>query len=322
MSVYTTVEDQECRAWLANFSSGNLVSMKPIASGIENTNYFVSTDQGEFVLTLYERIPEDDLPFYLNLMVFLEGHHLPVPAPQKTHHGKYYLSLKGKPAALITRVFGAPQSSPTEEQCAAIGRALAKMHRVTGHFTHTLDNPRGAKWRQTAADAVMPFLNAAQKNLLISELNEQYHHPLDHLPRGAIHADLFRDNVLFTHPNKPDIAGIIDFGFAATDAFLYDLAITVNDWCLADANVGSLDRAKLHAMLSAYQSERAPTEEEKKQWSYALRCAALRFWLSRLYDFYLPREGSLVHAHDPTHFERILNQRRNVPEQWFIETVR
>lgn len=315
MSVYTPVSEADLSAWLSGYALGKLRHLAPIAAGIENTNYFVTVDDGDFVLTLYERLPVKDLPFYLDLMAHLGQKKLPVPQPQKNRDGSFFTMLNGKPATLIEKAAGAPQIRPTAEHCAAIGRTLASMHLAVGDFTQTLDNPRGAIWRQKAAHAVRPFLDASQQTLLDRELAAQQ--PFARaLPTGAVHADLFRDNVLFVDPQKTRIGGIIDFGFAATDAFLYDLAITVNDWCLADNQTGAFDDEKLFALLAAYQQIRVVSTEEKSLWPQMLRCSALRFWLSRLHDLYLPRNGTLVHAHDPAHFERILRRRVGDPIFW------
>lgn len=311
MSVYTHVNENDLSAWLADYDVGGLREMTPIAAGIENTNYFVTTDGGRFVLTLFERIPERDLPFYLELMFFLGGASLPVPMPQRNHRDRIFSPLNGKPAALIERVAGEPQLAPSPAQCAAVGRTLAQMHLAVVAFPMRLDNARGAAWRDMAMHAVMPFLNNDQQALLADEVTFQRDQEMRTaaLPRGAIHADLFRDNVLFVNENSADIAGIIDFGFAATDTLLLDLAIVANDWCI-DLATGVFDDARLDALMSAYQSERPLGDDEKSHWQTLLRRAALRFWLSRLYDYYLPREGHLVHAHDPAHFERVLLERR------------
>lgn len=316
MSVYTTVSAEELSAWLADYGFASLQKLEPIAAGIENTNYFVTADDTEWVLTLYERLPAEDLPFYLDLMTHLARAKLPVPQPKMNRCGDFFSRLKGKPATLIARVHGAPQMRPTLAHCVVIGQTLAQMHLAAKSFPRTLENPRGGAWREEAARAVRGYLNAAQQSLLDEEMQAQQSVSWQTLPGGAIHADLFRDNVLFADPEKTEIGGIIDFGFAATDSFLYDLAITVNDWCIGNPETGALDEEKQKGLLTAYQRIRQVNEDEKKCWGMALRCAALRFWLSRLHDYYLPRDGAIVHAHDPTHFERILRQRKDNLQIW------
>jgi homoserine kinase type II len=306
MSVYTTVSPDELDAWLARYTLGALVEMTPIAAGIENTNYFVTTERGRFVLTLYERLPADELPFYLNLMAHLARAGVEVPAPAADRTGALFSHLNGRPAGLVTRIDGAPVESPTASACAAVGDALARLHIASQHYRARLTNRRGPAWWRQAARAVRPYLTAEQNELLTEEVRYQTGFGKGKLPRGAIHGDLFCDNVLF---DGARVAGIIDFGFAATDFFAYDLAIAVNDWCVDDEAGGALDEQRTQAMVEAYDAARPLTPDERTQWAALLRAAALRFWLSRLYDLYLPRPGELTHAHDPLPFERILRAR-------------
>src|SRR5512132_3931961 len=279
MSVYTTVSPDELDAWLARYTLGALVEMAPIAAGIENTNYFVTTERGRFVLTLYERLPSDELPFYLNLMAHLArcGVEVPAPAPDRT--GALFSVLNGRPAGLVARIEGEPVTTPTDASCAAVGDALARMHVAAQRYRARLTNRRGPAWWRQAARAVRPFVTAEQNDLLQSEVRFQTGFGKVKLPRGAIHGDLFCDNVLFADGR---VAGIIDFGFAATDFFAYDLAIAVNDWCIADAATGALDAARTKAMTRAYHAVRPLTDDERIQWTALLRAAALRFWVSRL----------------------------------------
>lgn len=311
MSVYTPVTPAELDAWLTRYAVGGLRELAPIASGIENTNYFVTTDRGRYVLTLYERLPAAELPFYLNLMAHLARSGVPVPAPVADRTGALFSLLNGKPASLVERVEGVPIEAPEAAHCAEVGAALARLHLASQAYRARLTNRRGPAWWRQAARAVRPFLDPAQTELLDAEIKFQTGFGRGKLPRGAIHGDLFCDNVLFA---GPQVAGIIDFGFAATDFFAYDLAITVNDWCVNDA--GELDAALVTAMLAAYDALRPLAPDECDAWPSLLRAAALRFWLSRLYDLHLPRPGELVHAHDPAHFERILRLRVARPERW------
>ena len=301
MSVYTKVSFEELAAWLSRYALSPLVELAPIASGIENTNYFVGTEDERLVLTLYERLPAEDLPFYLNLMAHLAQHGVPAPAPVPDRSGTYFSVLNNKPASLVTRLDGIPELAPGAKHCAQIGRVLARLHVATSTFRGRHANPRGATWRTQAARAVKRFLDPQQVELLNTELEVQRKIARRRLPHSAIHGDLFRDNALFADGT---LAGIIDFGFAATDALAYDLAITVNDWCI-DEECG-LDRERTSALIHAYQAERPLTDDERDAWPFLLRLAALRFWLSRLYDMHLPRPGELTHAHDPEHFERVL----------------
>ena len=304
MSVYTTVSAGDLDAWLVRYPLGELVDLEPIRAGIENTNYFVTTGRGRYVLTLYERLPADELPFYLNLMAHLAKAGVEVPAPAPDRSGALFSMLCGKPASLVDRVDGAPRLAPHEHDCTEIGAALARLHLASRSYGARLANRRGPAWWRRAARAVRPFLDARQARLLDGELAYQAGLGRVTLPRAAIHGDLFRDNVLFADGK---VAGIIDFGFAATDAFAYDLAIAVNDWCSRPD--GDLDRSLAHAFVEGYRRHRELTPAERAQWPALLRAAALRFWLSRLHDLHLPRPGELVHAHDPAGFERILVHR-------------
>jgi len=304
MSVYTPVTASDLDAWLTRYAAGGLVELAPIASGIENTNYFVTTDRGRYVLTLYERLPAAELPFYLNLMAHLARSGVEVPAPLPDRTGALFSLLNGKPASLVARVDGAPELAPTADHCARTGAALARLHVASQTYRARLANHHGPAWWRNAARAVRPFLDEGQAALLDAEIKFQAGFGRGKLPKGAIHGDLFCDNVLFADGR---VAGIIDFGFAATDFFAYDLAITVNDWCVDDG--GALDEARVTAMVVAYDAVRPLTADERDAWPALLRAAALRFWLSRLYDLHLPRPGELVHAHDPEQFERILRDR-------------
>jgi homoserine kinase type II len=304
LSVFTPVSEAELARWLGRYSIGRLASLEPIQAGIENTNYFVTTSQGRYVLTLFERLPAHELPFYLDLMSHLARHGIPAPAPIADLADRTLGELNGKPAALVTRLPGRWRETPGEAECRTLGALLARMHLAGRSYPAYLDNPRGPKWWRFAAEAVTPFLDSGQRQLLESELDFQSGQRFPDLPRGPVHADLFRDNALFEDER---ISGVIDFYFAGVDCLLYDLAVCVNDWCVRDD--GALDVPRARALLDAYRAVRGFEDQERKAWPAMLRAAALRFWLSRLYDLHLPRPGMLVHAHDPEHFRRILELR-------------
>ena len=301
MAVFTSVSEAELRAWLGDYSLGQLLELQAIASGVENTNYFVTTSNGRFVLTLFERLAADELPFYLNLMAHLARHGIPCPSPVANRRNQFLGTLNGKPACIVSRLSGKSTATPDSAQCAAIGAMLGQMHIAGQSFSQIMPNPRGAAWRAATAPQVRHFLDAEQAALLDSEIPLHAQQNWAALPQGAIHADLFRDNVLL---EENRVGGLIDFYFACSDALLYDVAITVNDWCMnAD---GTLDMARAQTFLRAYHAVRPLLDSERDAWPLMLRVAALRFWLSRLFDLHLPRDGELVNAHDPRHFERIL----------------
>ncbi len=311
MSVFTRVTDAELVAWLPRFNVGQLVSLTPISEGIENTNYFLSTSGGNFVLTLYERIPVEDLPFYLNFAAHLAAAEVAVPSPIADRSGALFSMLNGKPAALTERVSGRPNMQPDASHCAAVGAELAKLHRASERFRGRMTNKRGPGWMLSTYRRVRTVVDAARAELINSELTFQRAQRETRVPTGAIHGDLFCDNVLF---DNHQLSGIIDFGFAATDAFVYDLAITVNDWCI-DAE-GELDAPRRDAMIAAYSSVRPLNEAEQQLWPAMLRLGALRFWLSRLDDFHFPRAAELNTPKDPSHFERILRARIDRAQYW------
>lgn len=301
MSVFTPVTPEQLAAWLKRYSIGTLVGLEGIAAGIENTNYFVTTTRGRFVLTLFEKLTARELPFYLNLMAHLARHGIPCPQPIANLANDYLGELNGKPAGIVTCVRGAMIERVNAAHCAQIGALLAQMHLAGMSYGAQMPNPRGPKWWRAALPHVLPFLDADDAALFREEVRFQWQHRGEVLPRGVIHADMFRDNVLW---DGSRIGGIIDFYFSCTDALLYDVAITVNDWCItAD---GALEPESTAALLGAYQKVRAFNAAERGAWPVMLRAGALRFWVSRLYDFHLPRPGLLTHAKDPNHFRRIL----------------
>lgn len=317
MSVYTPVTQGQLAAWLKGYSVGAPLALEPIAAGIENSNYFVTTTGGRYVLTLFERLPAAELPFYLELMAHLARHGIPCPAPVADLSDRYLSVLNGKPAALVTRLEGASLEGPGAAECAELGAVLARLHLAGRSFCGYLENPRGPQWRRRAAAEVRAYLDGERRHLLDEELAFQSRQRFPELPRGPVHADLFRDNALFLDGR---ISGVIDFYFAGVDCLLYDLAVSANDWCLVEpARDRRLDEPKLRALLGAYHALRPLGEAERAAWPAMLRAAALRFWLSRLHDWHLPRPGQMVRVHDPEHFRDILALRAGAAAPPWIE---
>ena len=304
MSVFTTVTPDEASIWLGQYAIGTLFELNGISSGIENTNYFLTTTHGRYVLTLFEKLTHDELPYFLNLMDHLARHGVPCPQPVATIADSLLTSLNGKPASIVSCLSGRSLEIAGMDHCAQVGETLADIHLAGKTFSSQRTNPRGAAWWKVTAQQVTPFLGAEAAQLLNDEVRFQALHRLQDLPRGVVHADLFRDNVLF---DGERLGGVIDFYFACHDVWLYDIAIAVNDWCVSEE--GGLDEARMLALLSAYHAVRPFTPIERGAWPVMLRAAALRFWVSRMYDLYFPRAGELTHAKDPQHFERILRQR-------------
>ncbi len=313
MAVFTEVSTDEAQALLAQLGLGALRALRGIEGGIENTNYFVTSDSGEHVLTLFERLGFAQLPFYLHLMKHLAQRGIPVPDPFADSKGEILHRVHGKPAALVNRLAGRSELAPTAVHCAAVGEMLARLHLAGRDFDRSQPNLRGLPWWNETAPVVMPFLAPHQAQLLQSELAYQNHVAADSayaaLPRGTVHADLFRDNVMFDQAgDTPVLTGFFDFYFAGIDTFLFDLAVCLNDWCI-DLDRGSADAARSTALLAAYEGVRRLTGAERQLLPAMQRAGALRFWISRLWDFHLPREASMLKAHDPGHFERVLRER-------------
>ena len=315
MAVFTEVRADDAQALLSRLKLGNLHSLTGIKAGIENSNFFVDCDAGRFVLTVFERLTHAQLPFYLGLMQHLARKGLPVPAPQSDADGETLFTLVGKPAALVTRLKGSHQLAPDVFHCEQLGHTLARLHLAVADFPLQQPNLRGLAWWQATAPAVLPHLDEPTAALLRDELafQQQLARAAAALPRGAIHADLFRDNAMFEGlSGREQLCGVFDFYFAGVDSFLFDLAVCLNDWCI-DLASGALDEARAQALVTAYERERPLSGAEHRLLPALLRAAALRFWLSRLHDWHRPREASLLKPHDPTHFERVLRQRRQNP---------
>lgn len=324
MAVFTPIKLEDIAQWIdQDFNIGQAVEMRGIHGGIENSNFFLDTTKDgkkqEYVLTIFERLTAQQLPFYLELMRHLANKGIPVPKPIENKQGEILFALKGKPAAIVTKLPGLSRLQPEANHCALVGEMLAKMHSAGKDFSKYQENLRSLNWWQKTIPSLLPYFNTSQKELITHELKTQEEFfssgTYDGLPQGASHCDLFRDNVLFdpkgSDASQDQLGGFFDFYFAGTDKWLFDIAVTANDWCLAD-NKQDLDPARLDAFMKAYQSVRPLTKEEQASWSLMLRAAALRFWVSRLWDFYLPRDAQMLTTHDPTHFERILLSRRSL----------
>ena len=319
MAVFTEVSAEQAQALLDHLKLGQLSSLRGIGAGIENTNYFVDCASGHYVLTLFERLTAKQLPFYLRLMQHLAQRGVPVPEPHADATGEILFEVAGKPAALVDRLHGGHQLAPDAFHCAQVGATLARMHQAGRDFPLRQPNLRGLPWWREVVPQLLPFLDAGQAELLQSELAYQEQLAASaryaDLPSGPIHADLFRDNVMFEPGEgvgRERLTGFFDFYFAGVDTWLFDLAVCLNDWCI-DLSDGRLVEERAAAFVAAYEGERPLSSGEHRLLPALLRAAALRFWVSRLYDVHLPREASLLKAHDPRHFERVLRERIAMP---------
>ena len=326
MAVYTDVSPDDLARWLARRHPelGEITSFTPIAQGIENTNYFVDTDTGRFVLTLLERTAPEAIDFPIALMKHLATHGIRCPEPQVGVDGSLWAPLNGKPATLATRLPGRQLDQPGPGHCAALGRLLARMHEAAvSYLGRVPPNPRGLAWWPRAEAEVKADLAPATARMLEDEVATQQAFAASPagqaLPRSAVHADLFRDNALFDAAGEP---GIIDFYFACEESWLFDLAVAVNDWCLptpaaaaapasGPATGPALDPTRFAALLDGYRAVRPLLAVEIDAFPMMLRAASLRFWLSRLHDLAQPRSASLLAAKDPGPLERQLRRLRD-----------
>ncbi|MCX8231174.1 MAG: homoserine kinase, partial [Alphaproteobacteria bacterium] len=284
MAVYTEISDDELTAFVAAYDIGHPVSLKGIAEGVENSNYLLQTDRDNYILTIYEkRVSARDLPFFLGLMDHLAGRGFPCPTPIHGRDGDALRQVAGKPAAIVSFLEGISVRRPTTEHCALLGTALAAMHLTGADFsTHRANALSVADWRplhdrtKADADSVEPGL-AANIARELDDIERTW--PRD-LPSGVIHADLFPDNVFFLQDR---LSGFIDFYFACNDYYAYDIAVCLNAWCFETD--GSFNITKAKALLTAYRKKRPITPEELAALPILARGAALRFLLTRLYDW-------------------------------------
>jgi len=290
MAVYTPVSKGELNAFLSEYDLGCLVDYAEIGDGIENSNFFVTLNDRQWVLTLFENLHEHQLPFFLELMSWLEERGFSVPAPHPLKDKCLYHKLNGKPAILVPRFSGRSLDNPRPIHCKQVGHFVAAMHQALESCPQTRKTPRGLVWMRDIETRLSQVLSISALSVselrLVTQSIDHYQHTLPQLeqcPTGLIHADLFKDNVLF---DNDKISGVIDFFHACNEALLFDLAVVANDWAIN--NDGSYDDLKLKALIEAYQSVRPWQKNEVQLWPHFLHLAALRFWLSRLESRYLP----------------------------------
>lgn len=311
MAVYTEVSDEELSAFLSHYDIGQALSCKGIAEGVENTNYFLQTEAGTYILTLYEkRVREADLPFFLALMEHLAARGLTCPQPVRNRHDQALGRLAGRPAVLVTFLTGVSVKRPSPRHCQAVGAALAELHGAGRDFPMERPNALSVEsWpplfahAEAEADRVTPGL-AERTRREVRHLAETWPRAL---PSGVIHADLFTDNVFFI---ADKVSGLIDFYFACTDAFAYDLAICLNAWCFELD--GSFNITKGRAMIAGYERVRTLTDDEVAALPTLCRGSALRFMLTRLVDWLNVPPGALVKPKDPLEYDRKLAFHRHV----------
>jgi homoserine kinase type II len=321
MAVFTPVTPEQLTLFLKDYALGEVHEIQGISSGIENSNFFITLKLDgrltRYVLTLFERLSHEQLPFYLGMMHHLAKKGVACPDTLADREGEALKTLNAKPAAIFTCLKGSAKMQPSAAHCQAVGQLLAQMHLACVDYPGRLANLRGLSWWNETAPKVSPFLSRSQADLLQTELSLQNQFAqgpvVQALPKAAVHADLFKDNVLFDDQgDHVRLGGAIDFYFAGVDHLIFDLAVTANDWCIDEAS-GEFLTEHLNAFLQAYCAVRMPSAAEQQAWPLMLRAAALRFWMSRLFDYHLPRPAEMVTPKDPNHFERILRLRRIHP---------
>jgi len=307
VSVYTKITKQELEQFLTQYNLGSLTSFEGISAGIENTNYFVNTTKGHFVLTIFEHHTVDELDYFMQIMAFMAEHQIPTAHPKPTKENQYLTILKNKPAAIVDRLKGSGVEQPSLKQVEVMGEQLAKFHLAGNDFEPQRKNDRDIDWMKKTYHKIVCWLPADEVSLIAHELEYQSEFDNQALPQGVIHADLFCDNALF---DGNQLSGIIDLYYACQSTLLYDLAVMVNDWCrdtnTADESDFIFNPEKMKTTLTAYQKVRKLTDEELQAWPRMLRLAALRFFLSRLKDKYMPREGEITQIKNPSVFKKIL----------------
>lgn len=301
MAVYTDVSDTDLTAFLSAFDLGGVLAFKGIAEGVENSNFFLRTERGSFILTLYEkRVREEDLPFFLGLLEHLSAKGIQCPLPVRAHDGKAWRMLAGRPAALMTFLSGLSPKRPDAQQCGELGAALARLHLAGADYKLTRPNALSVEGWKTLVKQCELKANGVHMGLSTSigtELRWLEQHWPSGLPSGLIHADLFPDNVFFM---EGKLSGLIDFYFACNDAYAYDIAVCLNAWCFE--HDGAFNITKGRALLSTYRSVRPLTGAEVAALPVLARGAAFRFLLTRLYDWINRDPSALVRPKDPLEY--------------------
>lgn len=305
MSVYTSLTRAEVDAFLCLYGINPLINYSGISAGIENTNYKIQTAQGDFVLTLYEHFSAAEVSSYLELLVQLGRQEHYYPEPLADRQQNYLQVLAGKPAALFKCLAGESVHQATATQLSLLASALAQFHLQSATLVFTKENARNIDWILNIATQVDSCLSLKDSNLLADELGFQLKHSTEHLRQGVIHADLFRDNVLFSGEN---LTGLLDFYTACRDCYLLDIAITLNDWCTDQ--YAQYSRTQHAKFMYAYQQLRELDSEEHLYLPILLRWASLRFWLSRIEHKLNPKEGMYTQEKDPEVFKNLLLQHR------------
>lgn len=318
LAFYTPLTEHDISALIKKYYLGDLESFQGVAGGVENSNYFVNTSQGQYVLTLFEEFEPDEVPYFLNVVEHFKQHGFNVPAALIDQNNERLHNIKNKPAILVKRFSGHEIAQTTVDYCALMGEQLALLHLAGQKFPEKRDSHRGVKWWRATSQLLAEKLSDEDASLLLKEVasfDELLRHEVS-LPMGTVHGDLFYNNTLFEGNN---LSAIIDFYNACYSWLSYDLAIAINDWC-SDSDTGALQQDKYQAFMSAYTIKRPFTTDEKAVWPTMLSVAAMRFWLSRLEAWHgaIEDPDRLALQHDPDVFKSILLSRHTEKAQGLL----
>jgi homoserine kinase type II len=305
MAVYTSINSTDLSNWIKEFDLEEPSDFKGISSGVTNTNYLITLPDTNYILTIFEHNYIDELPFYVNLMSYLAKNNFSCPMPVENKKGQALALLKEKPALMVSFLDGKEKVIVDADSCYLVGKNLAKFHSTATDFTELKKNTRGLLWISDIYTSLKKHLSFEDQKIIELEINFQMLLDNTDLPEGIIHGDLFRDNVLFLNNN---VSGFIDLYYACNERLVYDIAITINDWCINED--GKMNKLMYTEFIKGYESERKLTENEQDRLNKDLRLAALRFWLSRLEDSYNAKEGEITSIKDPNHFKAILLNRQ------------
>ncbi|MFC0338120.1 homoserine kinase [Kushneria avicenniae] len=309
MAVFTPLSDEQVAHFLEGYDVGTLQTLEGVAGGTENSTFLVTTDRQALILTLFEQGEQEELPFFVDLLAWLDQHQLPVPGPLFDQRGVALQQLAGRPALLFPRMPGSHPEAPSIAQCRAIGDVLGRMHHISQGFQGSRPNPRDLRWIHAVHSRVMSYLGSDDQRLIRDSIDTLDCRLRDVvLPQGALHGDLFRDNTLY---EGDQLGGVIDFYNGCTGDLLFDLAIVINDWCSDEQ--GLLIKARYDAIIEAYARERLFTDQERRVWPAMLALTALRYWLSRLLVVYVDPPAHALTPKDPAQYRQILKARIDHP---------
>ena len=306
MSVYTKITKDALSDHLENYSIGQLVEIEGISDGIENTNYLLTTTKNEYIFTIFENIDDSIADKYLNFMNHLHGEKFKCALVESTNTNQLSVSISNKPSAIIQNLEGKSISETDESHCESVGELLSEFHQKSSNFKTSLINTRDMAWKIKTIEKLNGSISKKQTEIINASLKLDKLITQQELPKGKIHADLFRDNVLF---NNNTISGMIDFYYSCDGFLLYDIAVVANDWCTN--NDGSINQKKIDKLFAGYEKNRKVEDKEREYFPFALTSAGLRFYLSRLHDLHFPKIGEMTHIKDPSFFENILLKNLN-----------